>query len=237
VTTNLAAALKYVRGYWEYEFPGRDPASFRIWADALCIDQSNTQERGEQVQLMSKIYTMTSLVLGWLGEEANIKVALAGYAIKVLGDAFRSRGWDPVRLSTDLSWLTECKALIQEPMCDELWNSLEVLANLPYWKRTWILQENVLAPTVFYITPNAMIEQSALMNVCRMFYQALDHELTTRNTQKPEFVPDHIWFKFKPPAFTGFTSIQNIARFGTISALYAQEFPSRVCPALSYLLL
>jgi hypothetical protein len=192
VTTNLAAALKHVRCNWEYEFPDRAPASFRIWVDALCVDQSNAQERSEQVQLMPKIYTSASLVLGWLGDPENMELIRAGFAIKLLADAFRSRDWDPVKLSINLSWLTECPALIQPPKCDKLWNSLHFLGDLPYWTRVWILQENVLASTLFYISPNFMTEQSTLMNVCLMISEGLPHELAIRNTQKPEFVPDLI---------------------------------------------
>ena len=103
VTTNLATALQHVRRYWQYEFPDRDPASFKIWVDALCIDQSNTRERGEQVQLMPKVYTSASLVLGWLGNEDNMELVQATLLIRILGDAFRSRSWDPVKLSMDLS--------------------------------------------------------------------------------------------------------------------------------------
>ncbi|KAK0123699.1 hypothetical protein ONS95_008709 [Cadophora gregata] len=106
VTTNLAAALKHVQRYWAYEFPTRDPSSFRIWADALCIDQSNIQERSSQVLLMPKIYTSASLVLGWLGAqgENNFELMQAALAVKVLSDAFRSRQWDRDKLSIDLSW-------------------------------------------------------------------------------------------------------------------------------------
>jgi hypothetical protein len=172
---------------------------------------------------MPKIYTSASLVLGWLGDQDNMELIRAGLAIKIMGDAFRSRGWDPVRLSINLSWLTECPALIQPPTCDKLWNSLSFLGNLPYWKRIWILQENVLASTLFYISPNSMIEQSTLMNVCLMISQLLGHELAIRNTQKPESVPDHIWFKFRPPESTEFTGIRNITRFGAASALHISQ--------------
>ncbi|KAH7377540.1 heterokaryon incompatibility protein-domain-containing protein [Cadophora sp. MPI-SDFR-AT-0126] len=223
ITTNLAAALKHVRSYWQYEFPSKDQSSFRIWVDALCIDQSNTQERSEQVLLMPKIYTSASLVLGWLGDQGNIELMQAAIAVRVLHNAFRSGGWDPVRLSSDLSWLTECPALIQAPTCDKLWNSLSYLGSLQYWKRIWILQENVLASTVLYISPNAMIEKSSLMHVCFMLSQILRRELEIRNAQKPESVPDHIWFKFRPPESTEFSGVREITRFWTASAMYIRQ--------------
>ncbi|KAH8802732.1 heterokaryon incompatibility protein-domain-containing protein [Xylogone sp. PMI_703] len=39
-----------------------------LWVDALCIDQSNIIERGEQVQQMRSIYSKAKQVIIWLGE-------------------------------------------------------------------------------------------------------------------------------------------------------------------------
>lgn len=38
-----------------------------FWADALCVDQSNTTERGHQVNLMGSIYLSVETVVVWLG--------------------------------------------------------------------------------------------------------------------------------------------------------------------------
>jgi hypothetical protein len=68
VTVNLHAALSHLRDY-----------SFEriIWVDAICINQKNLQEQGQQVQLMAMIYSKAHRVLVWLGETADdIKGAL-----------------------------------------------------------------------------------------------------------------------------------------------------------------
>ena len=41
-----------------------------LWADALCINQNDVQERGEHVQMMRKIYASTQRVLIWFEEES-----------------------------------------------------------------------------------------------------------------------------------------------------------------------
>lgn len=41
----------------------------RIWADGLCINQQDTEERAQQVTKMDAIYRSASRVLAWLGEE------------------------------------------------------------------------------------------------------------------------------------------------------------------------
>ncbi|KAI0134396.1 hypothetical protein BJ170DRAFT_609667 [Xylariales sp. AK1849] len=44
--------------------------SRRIWADALCIDQEDSKEKGSQKSAMTRIYRGASLVLVWLGKLA-----------------------------------------------------------------------------------------------------------------------------------------------------------------------
>jgi hypothetical protein len=58
ITTNLWDALRHIR----------DPVHIRLlWADAVCIDQSNNEERGHHVKQMSLIYANAVRVLVWLG--------------------------------------------------------------------------------------------------------------------------------------------------------------------------
>lgn len=52
VTTNLAAALKYVKTHWCSNSRGRSPALFRLWVDAICINQKDWDERSSQVGFM-----------------------------------------------------------------------------------------------------------------------------------------------------------------------------------------
>lgn len=50
----------------------RDKVIERIlWIDAICIDQSNIEERGDQIQNMAEIYCKANRVIVWLGENAN----------------------------------------------------------------------------------------------------------------------------------------------------------------------
>lgn len=62
ITANLYAALRHLR----YCFVERI-----LWVDAICINQADDDEKGQQVQVMAKIYAKASRVVVWLGETAN----------------------------------------------------------------------------------------------------------------------------------------------------------------------
>ncbi|KAF2686157.1 hypothetical protein K458DRAFT_208860 [Lentithecium fluviatile CBS 122367] len=62
VTRNLHSALIHLR---DSDLPRV------MWVDAVCIDQENLKERGQQVQFMALIYAYAAKVVVWLGEEAD----------------------------------------------------------------------------------------------------------------------------------------------------------------------
>lgn len=40
-----------------------------LWADALCIDQSNLREKASQIFMMGDIFARASRVIAWLGDD------------------------------------------------------------------------------------------------------------------------------------------------------------------------
>ncbi|KAG5788179.1 hypothetical protein H9Q69_012761 [Fusarium xylarioides] len=62
ISGNLYIAL------WELQ---RSNTSRVIWADAICINQEDVQERGQQVALMERIFNSAWQVIIWLGEETD----------------------------------------------------------------------------------------------------------------------------------------------------------------------
>jgi hypothetical protein len=61
ITDNLGSALWAL---WKRK--KNDEKYLRIWVDAICINQSDTFERSQQVQVMRQIYSKTSSVVAWV---------------------------------------------------------------------------------------------------------------------------------------------------------------------------
>lgn len=72
IGTNLHAALARLRS---------SKTSRTLWVDALCINQSDIQEKNVQVQLMRNVYENGSQTLVWLGEERNVWRAATAFEI------------------------------------------------------------------------------------------------------------------------------------------------------------
>ncbi|CAG9983619.1 unnamed protein product [Clonostachys byssicola] len=223
ITRNLAGALRHARKYWKCLFSDGDPASFRIWADAICINQADSLERSEQVTLMPQIYSKAKLVLGWLGDQHSEDLAIATLTIGLIHGALASV-WDDEQKLLQLEWLKNYPSLTVAPGCERRWRALRVLGSLPYWKRVWILQENLLATTMFYVTPTTMIEANTLLQAC-VGFGVLCELIAEHHVAKPDFVPNHVWLLFKPPEGTAFNGLKVIGRLGSTKQIF-QGMPS-----------
>ncbi|KAH8650126.1 heterokaryon incompatibility protein-domain-containing protein [Xylariales sp. PMI_506] len=97
-----------------------------VWADALCIDQQNRDERSSQVQMMTEIYAKATSVAIWLGPAEN-KSHLAAEFLKEI--AVRAR--DPEQI----------QAMISQDRYIEQIEAVACLFQRDYWSRLWVVQE------------------------------------------------------------------------------------------------
>lgn len=93
VTVNLKAAWRNFGRHWKVFNPNRDPSSMRIWADALCINQNDTDEISSQVRLMERVYSCPDLVMAWLGSEDQ-KTSLALTMLCQFVEEFQAAKYD-----------------------------------------------------------------------------------------------------------------------------------------------
>ncbi|KAI9695530.1 MAG: hypothetical protein M1820_008543 [Bogoriella megaspora] len=93
-----------------------------LWIDALCIDQSNWDERASQVQVMDRIFRGARKTIVWLGEADDDGVTAM--------NLIRTIAEKPAQLTK----LTE-----------HVQYSLLKWSRRSYWSRTWVVQEFLLA--------------------------------------------------------------------------------------------
>jgi hypothetical protein len=74
VTRSLHGALRRFR-------PPRGTAARSLWADALCINQKDNEEKGKQVGRMGDVFANASRVLVWLGGNVDDTTAADTFAM------------------------------------------------------------------------------------------------------------------------------------------------------------
>ena len=120
------------RHLWEALRRMRLPDQFRVlWIDALCISQSDLDEKAQQVHMIGKIVSLASSVLAWLGEHADGSEAIF-------------HGWPAEETVTANMPL--------ESIPPDFWKRrIEVwvaFCSRRWFSRTWIIQEVVVAKEV-----------------------------------------------------------------------------------------
>ncbi|PQE04207.1 heterokaryon incompatibility protein [Rutstroemia sp. NJR-2017a BVV2] len=145
VTQNLEAALQQLRKHY------RIKQGFRIWIDAICINQADLAERGSQVAMMKRIYDAAWHVVIWLGPKSgNSDVAMMAVRYfslrsKLCADPMEGlyKHIDKliIHIPGKFRWRHRVTMARMRP---SVYRAIYRLLCRPYFRRLWILQEAAL---------------------------------------------------------------------------------------------
>ena len=124
------------------------------WIDAICIDQSNIQERNHQVQNMRTIYSEAQSVLIWLGKaEEGPEIAEAIDLISSINiDRWDNRGTVfSERAPWDRSHV----------------NALQIILDAACWQCVWIVQEVTLARAATVLCGSRILDMARLREMLK----------------------------------------------------------------------
>jgi hypothetical protein len=144
VTPNLGTAIQRLR----YEGASR----FRVvWIDAVCINQSDLDERSQQVSIMRHIYGQAEGVVVWLGEDESTVTTAISIIQKAAYYAREEAGVDVPKAhqllpESSRSVLRDRKDL--PPLDHQDWSAVQSLFRRVWFSRMWGLQEVARAEVV-----------------------------------------------------------------------------------------
>ncbi|XXG94923.1 hypothetical protein Hte_001182 [Hypoxylon texense] len=122
-----------------------------VWIDAICIDQSNIEERASQVSIMHHIYRRAKRVVIWLGKPDDHSALSMTYAAglhiaKLLGESrdlgdSATKDWE---IYTQKSYFFELDEKRDPRQHQTLGIALVKFVNRPWFNRVWVQQEAAL---------------------------------------------------------------------------------------------
>lgn len=127
ITANLYLALRHLRSASVEQL---------LWVDALCINQRDTAERGQQVSIMGAIYSSAAEVVVWLGEHDKWT---AGAAATIQKWAKLYGGHKVIHQPTLL------RDLLKSGTFEEEQAHFEALIRRSWFTRAWTFQELCLS--------------------------------------------------------------------------------------------
>ena len=176
ITSNCESALKRLRR----------PDTYRtLWIDAVCIDQTNLQERSDQVRLMWAVYRKASKTMVDLGDESSdsgIAMDFIATDYKTLISTHESR--PAIGLDSGGPISSQQKAI-------------ENLLRRPWFERVWVLQEVHFASEVEVMCGDRSVPWEALVLTATYLKTTLEELPTATAIQS---IPNVINIREKPKA-------------------------------------
>lgn len=193
VTVNLELALRHLRGRSEFQV---------LWIDALCIDQKNHSEKGEQLEQMREIYTRASLVISWLGPaQDNSDTAMSWISLHGgLAARLEIGKTRELRLQSVLeAYESSTRACLSQPLQDfatgltqslsteagtptHVTTALSYLCDRAYWSRIWIVQEVVSASELLFMCGNKTVSEDEMNYALRLLRNVDIHTQSRRGS-------------------------------------------------------
>ncbi|OCK96610.1 HET-domain-containing protein [Cenococcum geophilum 1.58] len=133
ITTNLADALRTFR----YLTRPRT-----LWADALCINQQDLEEKNTQVNGMGELYKRARRVLVWAGRDPN---SLAKDAFQLIRETNNYLDRMFLQNNRDVNKMPRLVHPYPISLDKRKWDKVVALFHLPWFERVWVVQEAALA--------------------------------------------------------------------------------------------
>jgi hypothetical protein len=148
--------------------PEGDGPDMWIWIDQLCINQGDIEERGRQVSMMGEIYSGAFWTLVWLGAEDG-HTTTAIQAVQKLSDA--EGDLTNSRIVPYVDQAEEIYAAANVPYISSAeWKALASLFQRQYFRRIWVVQENLLSQITLGLCGDNELPWRQLCTVAQQLY-------------------------------------------------------------------
>lgn len=196
ITANLSDALHQCR--WD------QPRA--LWADSICINQDEVEEKNHQVYLMGRIYASSLRTLICLGTDPNNRdyaqnaFGLISDTNEMMRKIFRDPdfSWEP----NSFPWPAP-----DDPLPTDLrWQSVSILIDLPWFWRGWVIQEVALGHEAYMLWAGHQVKfldfiRTGIWYLLRAFHRLKPH---TWKLKTPPLLLETFIYKQKAEATTFF---------------------------------
>jgi hypothetical protein len=170
IGTNLHAALQERRCR---------ESSMHLWADQICINQSDDEEKTHQVRMMRDIYARADQVIVWLGSQQPQDIVGFGLA-NDLYDKCNGKQYDYREGIYDFHDFDYNSKGVPKPSLNPTWTALFKILGNPWFGRVWVIQEILVAVRSMIwkgslnMDTNVMLWSAMLVGRHRNLYENFD---------------------------------------------------------------
>ncbi|KAH6672306.1 hypothetical protein B0J14DRAFT_70569 [Halenospora varia] len=168
LTLSLYSALLLLRDTEE---------SVNIWADAICINQDDNKEKALQIRLLPKVFQLATSVIAYLGEEADGSHLALQTLMQIKVNADYTTEWPASLPPIPSAWA----AKYIPPSEDHTWHSIRALFSRSWFRRVWIIQEVVAAPSIHVVCGKWIVKWNDLFRAI----EVIKDQISLQATESP----------------------------------------------------
>ncbi|KXJ88978.1 heterokaryon incompatibility protein-domain-containing protein [Microdochium bolleyi] len=164
-----------------------------LWADGICINQADVQEKEQQVQLMAEVYKRASKVVADLGEALPADSERLFHFIEQYWRIAICAGGHPALFGRLLSPQETAMFMgipadnvdmgrageVLPPADDNIWKMVIGLFDSPWFQRLWIVQEFILARDITFYYGTSTLDWRSLFAVTVYYSDTLGTQFLT----------------------------------------------------------
>lgn len=147
-----------------------------LWLDAVCIDQTDPQERCQQVSFMSNIFSRSSQNLIYLGSEDPSTESGLAIVEDITAQVAKQPSIRNLFYRSNGDTRGNKRPLIRSPYDDGAFHSL---FQRPWFSRLWVLQEAALAPFNICFIGHRTVHLQDLV-IAAAWYRLRNYKLRSR---------------------------------------------------------
>ncbi|KAH8707134.1 heterokaryon incompatibility protein-domain-containing protein, partial [Phaeosphaeriaceae sp. PMI808] len=151
-----------------------------LWVDAVCINQSNDEERNHQVEMMAEIYSKADCVRIWLGNPTESSTLAIRF------------------IKNEVLQLQHFDELCESVEASVKWRSLLELMQRPWFSRRWVVQEVALAKRTIIHCGSAKLSWTKFAVAVELFVEVetATHRLSEVMKKDPSYWHVPMWFEY-----------------------------------------
>ncbi|KAH6638417.1 heterokaryon incompatibility protein-domain-containing protein [Boeremia exigua] len=145
-----------------------------IWIDALCINQSDSEEKMSQISSMNRIYRKAQTVWIWLGLLSNQDLMQDAIDLLPVIACAGHHAWRRSKGQDAESFELDVDMHISRDLDPLTLESLKHLLGNQWFRRVWILQEFTLAKSATFLCGSHPIDEHLMVDALVCYWQLYD---------------------------------------------------------------
>ncbi|KAH8820671.1 heterokaryon incompatibility protein-domain-containing protein [Xylogone sp. PMI_703] len=143
-----------------------------LWVDAICIDQEVAHEKSIQIRLMRTIFQSAENVIAWLGNEKDNSDRAIETLMQIRMIALKPDSWPEGLPAVPVSW----GGRNTPSPTDITWKEIDLLLSRDWFRRSWIVQELILASNVIVVCGKWTLDWEEFFEAVKICREAMKLE-------------------------------------------------------------